>query len=287
MNPQASISSLAPSAMTDATDSRPVRRMRLFHFAAPQNFYGMAGRVAPWSAALAVLLACAGLWLGFWVAPTDAQQGEVYRIIFIHVPAAWMSMLVYLAMAFWSIIGLAFNTRLSFVMSQALAPTGALFCVIALWTGALWGRPTWGAYWVWDARLTSQLLLLFLYLGHIALTRAIDDPRRADKTGALVALVGAVNVPVIYFSVNWWNTLHQGASVSLTRAPSMATTMLLGMLALTLAAWFYTIAVTLWRARSLVLVRERHAGWVQQKLDARLAAASVDHRVEDIQGVQS
>ncbi|MEQ4616847.1 MAG: heme ABC transporter permease CcmC [Corticimicrobacter sp.] len=253
----------------------PARRVRLFHFAAPQNFYSLAGRVAPWSAVLAMLLALVGLWLGFWVAPTDAQQGEVYRIIFIHVPAAWMSMLVYLAMAFWSVIGLAFNTRLSFVMSQALAPTGALFCVIALWTGALWGRPTWGAYWVWDARLTSQLLLLFLYLGHIALTRAIDDPRRADRTGALIALVGAVNVPIIYFSVSWWNTLHQGASVSLTRAPSMATTMLLGMLALTFAAWFYTIAVTLWRARSLVLVRERHAGWVTQMLDSRLAAASV------------
>lgn len=293
MNPNASISSLPSAPMPGASEpmssmalpgkgdrltGRSAGRMRLFHFAAPQNFYALAGRVAPWCAAFALLLALVGLWLGFWVAPTDAQQGEVYRIIFIHVPAAWMSMLVYLAMAFWSVIGLAFNTRLSFVMSQALAPTGALFCVIALWTGALWGRPTWGAYWVWDARLTSQLLLLFLYLGHIALTRAIDDPRRADRTGALIALVGAVNVPIIYFSVSWWNTLHQGASVSLTRAPSMATTMLLGMLALTFAAWLYTIAVTLWRARSLVLVRERHAGWVINMLDDRLAAASVTGR---------
>jgi heme exporter protein C len=181
-----------------------------------------------------------------------------------------MSMFVYLVMAFWSAVGIVFNTRLSSLMAQALAPTGAMFCFVALWTGALWGRPTWGAYWVWDARLTSQLILLFLYFGYIALTRAIDDPRRADRAGAILALVGAVNVPIIYFSVKWWNTLHQGASVSLTQAPSMATTMLWGMLVMALAAWAYTIAVTLWRVRSLILERERHTDWVRGELD-RLA----------------
>jgi len=238
-------------------------------FAAPQMFYPLAGRLAPWFAAVAAVLTVAGLWLGLFVAPTDAQQGEVYRVIFIHVPAAWMSMFIYLVMAMWSAVGLVMNTRLSFLMSRALAPTGAMFCFVALWTGALWGKPTWGAYWVWDARLTSQLLLLFLYLGFMALTAAIEDPRRADRAGAIIALVGAVNVPIIYFSVKWWNTLHQGASVSLMKAPSMAAVMLAGMLVMALAAWAYSIAVALWRVRSLILERERHTEWVGAELTAQ------------------
>lgn len=237
-------------------------------YAAPQLFYPLAGALAPWFAAMAALLTIAGLWLGFFVAPTDAQQGEVYRVIFIHVPAAWMSMFVYLIMAFWSFVGLVMNTRLSFMMARALAPTGAMFCVVALVTGSLWGKPTWGTYWVWDARLTSQLLLLFLYLGFIALTHAIEDARRADRAGAIIALVGAVNVPIIYFSVQWWNTLHQGASVSLTKAPTMAATMLAGMLVMALASWAYTIAVALWRVRPLILERERHTEWVTAELAA-------------------
>ena len=244
------------------------QRFHLFRYAAPNMFYPLAGKLAPWFMAVAIVLTLIGLYIGFFVAPTDAVQGEVYRVIFIHVPAAWMSMFVYLVMAFWSAVGIVFNTRLSSMMAQALAPTGAMFCFVALWTGALWGRPTWGAYWVWDARLTSQLLLLFLYFGFIALTRAIEDPRRADKAGAILALVGAINVPVIYFSVKWWNTLHQGASVSLTKAPTMATTMLWAMLVMALAAWAYTIAVTLWRVRALILERERHTEWVGELLDA-------------------
>lgn len=146
----------------------------------------------------------------------------------------------------------------------ALAPTGALFAFLSLWTGALWGKPMWGAWWVWDARLTSELILLFLYLGYIALTAAIDDPRRADKAGAIVSLVGVINVPIIYFSVKWWNTLHQGASVSMTKAPTMATTMLWGMLLMALAFWMYSIAVALYRVRSIILERERHATWVAE-----------------------
>jgi len=254
--------------MTDTTIDRTVRGKSIFRFAAPQVFYPLAGKLAPWFAGLAAVLTVIGLYIGFFVAPTDFQQGEVYRVIFIHVPAAWMSMFIYLIMAFWAAVGLVMNTRLSFMMSQALAPTGAIFCFIALWTGALWGKPTWGTYWVWDARLTSQLLLLFLYLGFIALTRAIDDPRRADRAGAIIALVGAVNVPVIYFSVQWWNTLHQGASVSLTQAPSMASTMLAGMLIMALAAWAYTFAIAFWRVRALILERERHTDWVSAELDA-------------------
>ena len=231
--------------------------MKWFWYASPQTFYPLAGRIARWSGLAAAILAAAGLYIGFFVAPTDAQQGEAYRIIFIHVPAAWMSMFIYVVMAFWSALCLALNTRLSGMMAAALAPTGALFTFIALWTGSLWGKPTWGTYWVWDARLTSELILLFLYLGFIALRAAIDDPRRADRAAAVLALVGVVNVPIIYFSVQWWNTLHQGASVSLTRAPSMAATMLSGMLVMALAFWLYTISVSLVRVRCII--RERGA----------------------------
>ena len=173
-------------------------------------------------------------------------------------------MFIYVVMACWAGIGLAFNTRLSSMLASALAPTGALMTFIALWTGALWGKPMWGAWWVWDARLTSELILLFLYLGFMSLYSAIDDPRRADKAGAVIALVGVVNVPIIYFSVQWWNTLHQGASVSLTRSPSMAATMLWGMLIMALAFWAYCIAVSLKRLRVIILERERSADWVKR-----------------------
>ena len=171
-------------------------------------------------------------------------------------------MLIYLAMAFWAGIGLAFNTRLSGMMATALAPTGAMFTFVALWTGALWGKPTWGTWWVWDARLTSELLLLFLYFGFMALQAAIDDPRRADKAGAVLALVGVINIPIIYFSVKWWNTLHQGASVSLSSAPTMAKTMFAGMMVMVFACWAYAIAAALWRVRCIILERERRSDWV-------------------------
>jgi len=237
----------------------------LFRFAAPRAFFPLAGKLVPWFFLLAAALALAGLYVALFVAPTDATQGEAYRIIFIHVPAAWMSMFIYLVMAGWAGFGLAFNTRLSGMMASALAPTGAMFTFVALWSGALWGKPTWGTYWVWDARLTSELILLFLYLGFIALKGAIPDPVRADRAGAILALVGAVNVPIIYFSVQWWNTLHQGASVSMTRAPSMAATMLLGMLLMALAAWMYSIAASLARLRKIILQREQDAEWVRMQ----------------------
>ena len=237
----------------------------LFRFAAPQAFFPVAGKLIPWFSVIAGVLALAGLYVAFFVAPTDATQGEAYRIIFIHVPAAWMSMFLYLVMAGWAGFGLAFHTRLSGMMASAIAPTGAMFTFVALWTGALWGKPTWGTYWVWDARLTSELILLFLYLGFIALKSAIADPARADRAGAILALVGAVNVPIIYFSVQWWNTLHQGASVSLTRAPSMAATMLLGMLLMALAAWMYSIAASLARLRAIIRERERDTEWLRMQ----------------------
>ena len=238
-----------------------------FKYAAPQNFYFLAGKLWPWFAALATILMAVGLWIGFFVAPVDAQQGQGYRIIFVHVPASQISMFIYLVMAAWAGFGLAFNTRLSGMMAAALAPTGALFAFLSLLTGALWGKPMWGTWWVWDARLTSTLILLFLYLGFLALQSAIDDPRRADKACAVLALVGVVNVPIIYFSVSWWNTLHQGASVSMTRSPSMAAPMLWGMLIMVVAFWMYAIAAALARARNIILERERHTEWVKHAVE--------------------
>ncbi|QOJ23729.1 MAG: heme ABC transporter permease [Gammaproteobacteria bacterium] len=235
-----------------------------FKYSSPASFYSLAGKMIPLFVFVTVILTAAGLYVGFFVAPTDFQQGEAYRIIFIHVPAAWMSMFLYVVMAFWAGIGLAFNTRLSSMFASAIAPTGAMFTFIALWTGALWGKPMWGTWWVWDARLTSELILFFLYIGFMSLQAAIDDPRRADKAGAIIALVGVVNVPIIYFSVQWWNTLHQGASVSVNQAPAMASTMLTGMLIMVFASWMYSIAVILKRTRVIILERESHTAWVAE-----------------------
>lgn len=238
-----------------------------FKYSSPMTFYGLAGKLTPWFAWGAAILTVVGLYIGFFLAPTDFQQGEAYRIIFIHVPAAWMAMFIYLVMAFWSAVGLAWKTRLSFMMARALAPTGAIFAFLALWTGAFWGKPMWGAWWVWDARLTSSLILFFLYVGIMALWSAIDDPRRGDRAGALLTIVGAINVPIIYFSVQWWNTLHQGASISMTKAPTMASIMLIGMLVMAFAAWFYTIAAAFIRVRGIILERERQTEWVKELLE--------------------
>ena len=252
------------------TGGQPQPRVaRWLRFASPQAFLPLADRLIPWLHAIALVLAAAGLYIGLFAAPTDHQQGDSYRIIFVHVPAAWLSMVIYMAMAFWAGVGLVLNTRLSAMMASALAPTGALFTFLALWTGALWGKPTWGAWWVWDARLTSELILLFLYIGFMALQAAISDPRRADRAGAVLALVGVVNVPIIYFSVQWWNTLHQGSSVSLRSAPTMAALMLQGMLIMALALWAYAGAAVLQRLRAIVLERERHTEWIQRYITER------------------
>lgn len=239
-----------------------------FKYAAPSSFYGLAGRLIPWFAWPAAILFCVGLYIGFFVAPTDAVQSEAYRIIFIHVPASILSMMIYLIMAGYAALGLIFNTRLSSMMASALAPTGALFAFISLWTGALWGKPMWGAWWVWDARLTSELILLFLYLGFISLQASIEDPRRADRAGALLAIVGSVNVPIIYFSVQWWNTLHQGSSVKLS-GTSMHIAMQQAMFTMLAAMWLYVIAIALLRVRSIILERERNTQWVTELAEVR------------------
>jgi heme exporter protein C len=237
--------------------------MNWFFFSSPSTFYRLAGSMAPWFFVIAAVLAVAGLYIGFAVAPMDAVQGEVYRIIFLHVPAAWLSMFLYFVMACWGAASLVFNTRLSAMMARAIAPTGALFTFIALWSGAFWGKPTWGTYWVWDARMTSELVLLFLYFGFIALANAFEDPRRGDRASALLGIIGLVNLPIIYFSVQWWNTLHQGASVSF-KGTSMHIAMLQGMLLMAFACWMYAIGAALVRVRSIILEREARTRWVRE-----------------------
>ncbi|WP_239234530.1 heme ABC transporter permease CcmC [Candidatus Nitrotoga sp. BS] len=239
-----------------------------FKYSSPSSFYKAAGKMVPWFACSAAIMFVAGLYISFFVAPTDIQQGEAYRIMFIHVPASILSMFIYLVMAGYAALGLIFNTRLSSMMASALAPTGALLAFLSLWTGALWGKPMWGAWWVWDARLTSELILLFLYLGFIALHASIDDPRRADRASALLAIIGSVNVPIIYFSVQWWNTLHQGASVKLT-GTSMHVAMQQGMYTMMLAVWLYAIAVSLLRVRSIILERESKTQWVSELMEIK------------------
>ncbi|MFA5530606.1 MAG: heme ABC transporter permease CcmC [Thiohalomonadaceae bacterium] len=254
------------------------KRIQWFKFSSPGNFFALVEKLLPWLWTTALITTALGLYIGFFVAPVDYQQGNSYRIMFIHVPAAWMSMFIYLVMAVYAFITLVWRIKMADVLAASLAPTGALFTFAALWTGALWGRPTWGAYWVWDARLTSELLLLFLYLGYMALHAAIPDRQRASRAASLLALVGVVNLPIIYFSVKWWNTLHQGASVSVSKGASMDSSMLAAMLLLSLACWMYAIAVSLTRAQAETLDRERGATWASS-----LAAAQAAELDEDLE----
>lgn len=233
--------------------------MNLYKYASPGAFYALAGKLIPWFAIPAATLFAVGLYVGFFVAPVDSQQGDAYRIMFIHVPAAWMGMLLYVLMAVYAGIGWAFNARLGSMMASAISITGAMFTFLSLITGSLWGKPTWGTWWVWDARMTSTLILLFLYVGFISLQAAIDDPRRADRAGAVLALVGVINVPIIYFSVQWWNTLHQGATIRMLGKPSIAPPMLAALLIMLAACWLYSIAIVLVRLRRIIEEREQNA----------------------------
>jgi heme exporter protein C len=232
-------------------------KVRWYKYASPAAFYPLAVKIVPWVGAAATALLVFGLYIGLIEAPTDFQQGDAYRVIFIHVPAAWMGMLLYVLMAGYAGIGWAFNARLSSMMASSMSITGAMFTFLALVTGAFWGRPTWGTWWVWDARNTSTLILLFLYIGFITLQSVIDDPRRADRAGAVLALVGVVNVPIIYFSVKWWNTLHQGATIRFVKESTIAAPMLAPLLIMTAACWLYAIAVVLARVCCMIRERER------------------------------
>ena len=239
----------------------------LYHrLASPQIFFRLAGALAPWIGWSCLALMAAGLYAGLVLAPPDYQQGDSYRIIFIHVPSAWMSLFIYVVMATSGAIGLIWHIKLADVVAASSAPIGASFTFLALVTGSLWGKPMWGTYWVWDARLTSELILLFLYFGFIGLQTAIEDKRTASRASAVLALVGVVNLPIIHYSVEWWSTLHQGATVSKFDAPSIHLSMLIPLLIMAAAFNLYFVLVLLLRARCEVLERERNSRWVRELL---------------------
>jgi len=234
----------------------------MYKYAAPKNFYSLAGTLIPWLVGVTVLLLASGLYFGLFVAPPDYQQGDTVRIMFIHVPAAWMSMFVYVLMAGAGAMALSWQVKLAEVFASACAPIGASFTFLALVSGSLWGKPMWGTWWAWDARLTSELILLFLYFGFMALQASIDDPRRAARACAILALVGVVNIPIIHFSVEWWNTLHQPASVSKLGKPSIHIDILIPLLVMFVAFKTFFATVLLMRMRNEILERERDTQWV-------------------------
>jgi len=236
-----------------------------FHkLGSPPHFYRIAGKWIPWLTALFLMLLLAGLYGGLIVAPADYQQGDSYRIIFVHVPSAWMSLFIYVVMAFCGGIVIVWRMKLAEVVLISSAPIGASFTFLALITGSLWGKPMWGTYWVWDARLTSELILLFLYLGIIGLHNAIDDKRVAARAVAILALVGVVNIPVIHFSVEWWNSLHQGPTVTKLDKPSIHYSMLIPLLLMALAFQVYYVLALFQKCRAELLQRERNSRWVEE-----------------------
>lgn len=234
----------------------------------PPYFYALGGRLIPWLGWICAGLMLAGLYGGLVLAPPDYQQGDSYRIIFIHVPSAWMSLFVYVVMAIAGAIGLIWRIKVADAVAAASAPVGASFTFLALVTGSLWGKPMWGTYWVWDARLTSELILLFLYLGVMGLHSAIEDRRTASRAAAVLSLVGLVNIPIIHYSVEWWTTLHQPATITKLGAPSIHMSMLVPLLIMALAFTLYYVTVLLMRARVEVLERERGSAWVRELVRA-------------------
>jgi heme exporter protein C len=240
----------------------------LHKLASPPHAYRIAGRLAPWFGWPAFVLIVVGLYGGLVLAPADYQQGDGFRILYVHAPSAWMSMFVYATMAVAAAIGLVWRIKLAHAVAAASAPIGAWFTFAALATGSLWGKPMWGAWWVWDARLTSELILLFLYLGYMALRGSIDDRDRADRASGVLAVVGVVNLPIIHYSVFWWNTLHQGSTITKIGKPSITGDMLWPLLTMLLAFTIYYVAVVLVRLRAEILRRERDATWLREELNS-------------------
>ena len=231
----------------------------------PEHFYRLAGRLTPWFGWSCLIFMIWGLYQGLVIAPADYQQGDSYRIIFIHVPAAWMSMFIYLSMCAAGFVALVWHIKVAEIVAMASAPIGAAFTFITLVTGSLWGKPMWGAYWVWDARLTSELILLFLYLGVIGLYNAVEDRRSAARAAALLAIVGAINIPIIHFSVQWWNTLHQPPSLT-SGGSSIDPSMLWPLLIMVVAWKFYYIATLLTRTRVRLIEQDQRKQWVADVL---------------------
>jgi heme exporter protein C len=234
-----------------------------YRLASPPYVYGLTGRLAPWLLLVAACLIGGGLIDGLVYAPPDYQQGDAFRIIYVHAPNAWLSMFCYTTMAIAGAIALIWRIKMGHAVAAAVAPIGASFTLAALMTGSLWGRPMWGTYWAWDPRLTSELILLFLYFGAMSLRVAFEDTGRGDRAAALLAIVGIVNVPIIHFSVVWWNSLHQGATIAKFGRSEMPASMLVPLLAVVFGYMFFFAAVLCMRLRAEVLNRERLATWVR------------------------
>jgi heme exporter protein C len=234
-----------------------------YRLASPPFVYRTAAALTPWFMTVAAITIAAGLIGGLALAPPDYQQGDAFRIIYVHVPSAYMSMFCYATMAVAGAIGLIWRIKMSYALAAATAPIGASFTMLALFTGSLWGRPMWGTYWAWDPRLTSELILLFLYAGVMSLRPAFEDPARGDRAAALLAVVGVVNLPIIHFSVVWWNSLHQGSTIAKIR-PSIPGSMLWPLLSMLLGFMCFYGAVVCMRLRGEVLNRERQSAWVRE-----------------------
>jgi len=234
-----------------------------YRLGSPRWFYETTGRWLPWLAAVTLLLLSIGLVWGLGFAPQDAKQGNSFRIIYLHVPVSFLALAGYYLMAIAGAIGLVWRMKLSYVVMKSAAPIGAALTFLALFTGAVWGKPTWGTYWVWDARITSMLILLFLYLGVLALQYAFHSEEAGNKAGAILALVGTVNIPIIYKSVDWWYTLHQPATIKFTSAPSMHPDMFQPLLVMIVALYFFYALALILFTRAEILQRERDAVWVR------------------------
>ena len=241
-----------------------------FHkLGSPPTFYRFARIVAPWLLLVSVLLMAVGLWWGLFIAPADYQQKDSFRIIYVHVPSAWMSLFAYLVMAINGAIALVWRIKLSELLAMACAPVGAMFTLVTLITGSLWGKPMWGTYWAWDARLTSELVLLFLYLGVMGLYQAFEDRRAAARAAAFLAIIGLVNIPIVHFSVKWWNTLHQGSTVRMFGESAIDPSMIWPLLIMALGTHLYFGASLLSRTQTLLLRQEGSKDWVRALLPAR------------------
>ncbi len=239
-----------------------------YRLASPPFVYRTAAALTPWFMTAAVIAIGCGVVGGLGLAPPDYQQGDAFRIIYVHVPSAYLSMFCYTTMAVAGAIGLIWRIKMCYALAAATAPIGASFTLLALFTGSLWGRPMWGTYWAWDPRLTSELILLFLYVGVMSLRSAFEDPARGDRAAALLAIVGVVNVPIIHFSVVWWNSLHQGATIAKIGKPSMPASMLWPLLAMLAGFMCFYGAVVCIRLRGEVLNRERQSAWVREAVES-------------------
>jgi heme exporter protein C len=238
----------------------------IHQFGSPKYFYDISLRLSKWVTIACIVCFISGLYGGLVLAPADYQQGDSFRIIYVHVPAAWMSLFVYIILATSGAISLIWHIKITDIIARVSAPIGASYTFLALSTGAIWGKPMWGTYWVWDARLTSELILLFLYLGYMALQSAFDDKRIAARAGAVLALIGIINIPIIHYSVEWWSTLHQGPTITKLDKPSIHFTMLIPLLLMVIAFKTFYIATALIKIRSEILKYECNSSWVKKIL---------------------